>query len=60
MVGKNLIIFLLLAFFSYSIRVQVGNYDDKAKTWTGYNPACDEQCLGLKGTICGDGVRECC
>lgn len=60
MVAKNLIVFLLLSFLTHSIRVQVGNYDDKTKTWTGYNPACDEQCHAHNSTICGDGVRLCC
>jgi hypothetical protein len=39
---------------------EVGVYNKTEKTWRGYNPVCDDQCLAKSGIICGENVRQCC
>lgn len=60
MFTKNLVVLLLLALTAYTAHITIGHYDDKTKTWRGYNPACDDQCHVAKGDICGVNVRSCC
>jgi hypothetical protein len=57
---KNLVVVLFLASLTLTAHVKIGRYDPVTKTWHGYNPACDEQCLTQKGEICGTNVRSCC
>lgn len=57
---KILILSLILVFAVTSMQFSLGAYDSAEKTWRGYNPICDDQCLINKGTICGTNVRQCC
>lgn len=60
MIVKNLVVLLSLVSLVLAAHVKIGHYDPEAKTWSGYNPACDEQCTAQKGEVCGTNVRSCC
>lgn len=61
MVLKAVVLLLAcLMFVAMSAHVKIGNWDPIKKVWSGYNPACDNQCTKAQGEICGDNVRQCC
>lgn len=60
MMKVNLILLLVLCYTVFSAHVKLGIYDPITKTWSGYNPACEDQCKEAKGIQCGSGVKQCC
>lgn len=57
---KNLILVALLISMISTMQFEIGAYNSTQKTWRGYNPICDHQCLSNNGNICGVNVRNCC
>ena len=60
MMLRNLVGLLFWVGLAWGAHVKIGHYDPKTGTWSGYNPACDEQCRAQKGEVCGANVRSCC
>jgi hypothetical protein len=60
MLLKALLALTVLLSSASPMEVSVGAYNATQRTWRGYNPICDNQCLSNNGTICGSNVRESC
>lgn len=56
----NIVILASLCYVAMNAHVKLGNYDPVTKTWSGYNPACEDQCKQADGVSCGSGVKKCC
>lgn len=60
MILKNWIVSIVLVVVATAPQVNVRPYDSNTKSWSGYNPVCDQQCTLSNGSICGTTIRQCC